>query len=179
MDSRTICLAVLSRGDASGYEIRKALEEGPFSQIQEIGFGSIYPALDRIQKAGMATVAKISQDGRPAKKVYSITPTGRMALMDALDGPSEPDRVRSDFLFRMMFADLLSARTLEQFIDERLAYLKTTVERLGVCEEKQDPGARFVSGFGLAIYKTMAKYIEEHRTEMIGAALLAERPAAE
>ncbi|MHA1559797.1 MAG: PadR family transcriptional regulator [Alphaproteobacteria bacterium] len=179
MDSRTICLAILSRGDASGYEIRKAVEEGPFSQIQEIGFGSIYPALERIQKGGLAAVTKVPQDGRPAKKVYSITPAGRMALMDALGEPSEPDRVRSDFLFRMMFADLLSARTLEQFVEERMAYLETMIERLGACDVQQDPGAKFVSGFGLAIYKTMAKYIEEHRTEMIGTALLAERPAAE
>lgn len=179
MDARTICLAILSRGDASGYEIRKTVEEGPFSQIQEIGFGSIYPALDRIQKAGMATMTKVPQEGRPAKKVYSITPPGRMALMDALSGPSEPDRVRSDFLFRMMFADLLTARALEQYVNERLAHIEASIERLSACEATQDPGARFVNGFGLAIYKTMAKYIQEHGTEMIGATLVAERPAAE
>ena len=30
MDVKTFCLAVLSRGDATGYEIKKACEEGRF-----------------------------------------------------------------------------------------------------------------------------------------------------
>jgi hypothetical protein len=41
---KTLCLAVLSMGDASGYEIKKLLE-GPFRHIHEASFGAIYPAL--------------------------------------------------------------------------------------------------------------------------------------
>ncbi|MCZ6511637.1 MAG: PadR family transcriptional regulator, partial [Alphaproteobacteria bacterium] len=48
MDTKTLCLGVLTHGDASGYEIKKALEDGPFGHIQEIGFGSIYPALAKL-----------------------------------------------------------------------------------------------------------------------------------
>ena len=33
MDAKTLCLGVLLRGEASGYEIKKAFEEGPFSQF--------------------------------------------------------------------------------------------------------------------------------------------------
>ncbi len=41
MDAKTLCLGALSRGDASGYEIKKAFEEGPLSHIHEASFGAI------------------------------------------------------------------------------------------------------------------------------------------
>ena len=108
MDTKSLCLAVLSYGDRSGYEIKKTFEDGPFSHIQEIGFSSIYPALARLLEDGLVSVTAHAQEGRPDKKVYSLTPKGRMALLDALDAPAEPDRIRSDFTFRMLFAHLLA-----------------------------------------------------------------------
>ena len=52
MDAKTLCLGALSRGDASGYEIKKAFEEGPLSHIHEASFGAIYPALTRLDEQG-------------------------------------------------------------------------------------------------------------------------------
>ncbi|MHA1564596.1 MAG: PadR family transcriptional regulator [Alphaproteobacteria bacterium] len=133
MDIKTTCLAILSQGDASGYGIKKTFEDGPFSQIQDAGFGSIYPALARLHGDALVTVTEMPQNGRPGKKVYSITPAGRLALIDALGEPSGPDRFRSDFLFRMLFAHLLSPRDLEVVIETRLNELREAVERMADC----------------------------------------------
>jgi len=181
MDTKTLCLAVLSQGDRSGYEIKKTFEEGPFSHIQEIGFSSIYPALARLLDDGLASVTAHAQEGRPDKKVYSLTSKGRMALLDALDAPTGPDRVRSDFTFRMLFAHLLSPRALEELIDERLDELKSQIAQIETCIEttQQDAGGAFVSGFGLAVLRAKADYIEDHRYELVGAALLGARAVAE
>jgi DNA-binding PadR family transcriptional regulator len=181
MDTKSLCLAVLSYGDRSGYEIKKTFEEGPFGHIQEIGFSSIYPALARLLDDGLVTVTAHAQEGRPDKKVYSLTPRGRMALLDALDAPTGPDRVRSDFTFRMLFAHLLSPRTLEQMIDDRLDRLNKEIARIEACMESgtHDPGQAFVSGYGLAIYRAMATYIDEHRYELVGASLLGKAAVAE
>ena len=181
MDTRTICLAVLSRGDASGYEIKKTLEEAPFSQIQEVGFGSIYPALNKLREDALATVTDTPQEGRPDKKVYSITASGRMALVDALGQPSDPDRVRSDFLFRTLFADLMSARDLDELIEQRLAVIRAAIARMEGCASggRLDPGETFVTGFALALYRTMETYIEDNRSELVSASLLAETAVAE
>ena len=43
MNVRTLCLGVLSAGEASGYEIKKEIEEGLFSHFIEASYGSIYP----------------------------------------------------------------------------------------------------------------------------------------
>ncbi len=45
MSVRSLCLAILSFGDATGYEIRKESTEGRFSYFDDASFGSIYPAL--------------------------------------------------------------------------------------------------------------------------------------
>ena len=141
MDTKTLCLGVLTHGDASGYEIKKAFEDGPFGHIQEIGFGSIYPALAQLLKDNLVTVTQYTQEGRPDKKVYSLTGSGRLFLLDALEEPTEPDKVRSDFLFRMMFAHLRSPSDLETMINERVAVLNAAIEDLEQCvDDKIRPG---------------------------------------
>lgn len=181
MDTKSLCLAVLSYGDCSGYEIKKTFEEGTFSHIQEIGFSSIYPALAKLLDDGFVSVTAHAQEGRPDKKVYSLTPRGRLALLDALDEPPGPDKVRSDFTFRMLFAHLLSARAIEAMIDERLDDLRTRIAQIEQCmaTDEQDPGQAFVSGYGLAIYRAMAAYLDEHRFELVGASLLGTAAVAE
>jgi DNA-binding PadR family transcriptional regulator len=52
-DVRTLCLGILSIGEATGYEIKKALEEGPFGHVLEASFGAIYPALGRLTEEGL------------------------------------------------------------------------------------------------------------------------------
>lgn len=181
MDTKTLCLGVLTRGDASGYEIKKAFEDGPFGHIQEIGFGSIYPALAQLLKDELVTVTQYAQVGRPDKKVYSLTSSGRLFLLDALDEPTEPDKVRSDFLFHMMFAHLLSPGALEDMIDERMAVLNSSIERLEQCADDGVANASedFINGYALAIYRAMAGYIEENRYQLVGASFLRQRAVAE
>jgi len=181
MDTKTLCLGVLTHGDASGYEIKKAFEDGPFGHIQEIGFGSIYPALAQLLKDNMVTVTQYTQEGRPDKKVYSLTSSGRLFLLDALEEPTEPDKVRSDFLFRMMFAHLQSPGDLETMINERMAILNAAITDLEQCADNEFAPASeaFINGYALAIYRAMADYIEENRYHLVGASLLPERAVAE
>ena len=181
MDTKTICLAVLSSGAASGYEIKKMCEEGVFHHIHEVGFGSIYPALGKLREEGLVTVTDTPQAGRPSKKVYQLTAAGRIALLDALSTTPGQDKVRSEFLVRMLFAELLGARTTESFLDGRLRFLQERIADMKNCEcgPASTVGERFVHGFGLAIYQAMETYLREHGHEVVGASLLSERAAAE
>jgi len=96
MDTKIFCLGILSFGDATGYEIKKQLE-GPFRHFYDASFGSIYPALGKLTDAALVERTELAQDKRPDKKVYSITPAGKMALMDELAKPISGDKVKSDF----------------------------------------------------------------------------------
>lgn len=182
MDARTACLAVLARREASGYEIKKAFEDGPYAQIQDVGFGSIYPALKKLLADGLVTIADQPGPQRPGKRTFRITPAGRLVFMDRLGTAMAPDKVRSDFLFRLLFADLISAGDIERLIDQRVAELRAAVAEAEQCRADiaagdKPPGAEFVCGFGLTIYRAMIDYLEEHKYQLVGAALLADEAA--
>ena len=168
MDAKTLCLGVLARGDASGYEIKKTLESAPFSHFQETSFGSIYPALTRLTEEGLVGFHEMAQDKRPDKKVYSITPAGREALAARLMSPPAPDRVSSDFLFILFFAHLLPTPLLGEFIDQRIAWYEASLARMEGCgAAARPPGERFVHGFGLAWYAAAARYLRAHRDDLL------------
>ena len=131
MDTKTICLAVLCQGDTTGYEIKKAFEEGPFSYFQDVSFGSIYPALNRALAENLVSVTELSQLGRPGKKVYSISQAGRAALLDNMTKETPDDKVTSDFLFKLMFSKLLAPEDLEAIIESRLTFLDGKIFRHG------------------------------------------------
>src|SRR5271165_4615893 len=121
MDVRTICLGILTRGDATGYEIKKLFEEDGYQHFVEASFGSIYPALNRLTQERMVSVREEAQEKRPDRKVYSITPAGRTAFLAALLKPLPEDRHRSPFVFAMLFSHLLPPERVSAMLDEYLS----------------------------------------------------------
>lgn len=181
MNAKTLCLGVLSRGEATGYEIRKHVTEGPFSHFFEASYGSIYPALNALSTDGLVECRAMAQESRPDKKIYRVTPAGRLALVEALTAKPESDRVRSQFTFMLFFGHLLSARHLDETIAERVAWYRESIERMERChtETADAPaGERFTLGLGLAMYRAVADYLEEHAHELLSEVLLSERVEA-
>ncbi|TQV71234.1 PadR family transcriptional regulator [Denitrobaculum tricleocarpae] len=168
MDVKTLCLGVLSRGDASGYEIKKACEEGPFSHFQDASFGSIYPALAKLSAEKLVDCYQMSQEKRPDKKVYSITESGRTALFDALVVPPSPDKVNSDFYFMTFFAQLIPADFLRAILERRIAWYEGVVARMQDCELSIRPaGERFTHGLGLAHYRAEISYLKANMDQLL------------
>ena len=165
-------------GDASGYEIKKTFEE-ELSHFYEASYGSIYPALTKLTEEGLVSCRAMAQEKRPDKKVYSITPTGRMAFMDALSKKPGRDRIRSDFLAILMFADLLPARQLSRLIDDRIDHYRERLQELDDCQAGQEsPAHQFVTGYGRAVYRAAIDYLEDNRHVVEGQALLSRASAA-
>ena len=169
MDVKTLCLAVLSKGQATGYEIKKAFEEGPFSHFQTASFGAIYPALARLTAEGMVTVTVQAQDGKPDKKIYELTAQGRNAFLATLDIQPAPNQIRSDLLFLLFFAEHLPPTRILTLIDTRVAAYTAMIAQMddlnaqGNC----DPGHQFVQGFGRSVYQAAADYLATHRDTLV------------
>ncbi len=178
MDVKTTCLGVLAMGDATGYEIRKAFEDGPFSHFADGGFGSIYPALTKAETEGLVTCKKMAQEKRPAKKIYAITPAGRMALLAALQQEPGEDKFRSNFLFTLFYADYQPASWIEQVIDQRILEYREKVTHLESCAQNKCEsvltGPNFVLGMGIAHYRAALKYLEDEKHTIVAAALRGE-----
>lgn len=166
MDVKTVCLGMLTDGPASGYDMKKCFES-TFGHFFPAGYGSIYPALATLARNGLVEFEEIPQDGKPDRKVYSITDAGRAELDSALSNPNPSHRVRSEFLAMMCFAHLMSDEQINAVIDNKLGELGEFLQMLeqlpqGECSA-MPKGTRFVAGFGHFVASSLTRYIEENR----------------
>lgn len=166
MDVKTVCLGMLTDGEASGYDLKKEFESS-FGHFFAAGYGSIYPALNALAGDGLVECRHIPQQGKPDRKVYKITDLGREHLLTALDNPCPSHKVRSEFLATMCFSHLMSREQIETVLDNRVEemteYLRLFKAFETSCMEDWPPGARFVLGFGQTMMETMRQYIEDNR----------------
>lgn len=161
MDVRTQCLGLLMRGPASGYELKKRLQEGPFCHFLEASFAAIYPALSRLTVEGLVTVSAQAQANRPDKKVYSITQSGRDAFLRTISGPLEDDSFRSPWFVAMYFADELPGERRRELIAARIAGCEAMLDKIQQ-ETGGTRGASFVSGLGVHLLRAELAYLKDH-----------------
>jgi DNA-binding PadR family transcriptional regulator len=169
MDVRTICLGILSRGDATGYEIKKLFDDDGYQHFVEASFGSIYPALSRLTQEGLVSVRSEIQEKRPDRKVYSITEAGHKAFLGSLLKPLPEDRHRSPFVFAMLFSHLIPHPRVVEMLDTYIGQSETKLAQLMEPKPQPQPeGERFVTGFGRAVYIAMVNYLRQYRAELKG-----------
>lgn len=179
MNVRTICLAVLYEGEASGYEIRKQVVEGDYSYFVEASFGSIYPALAKLEEAGLVTARVEVQDGKPSKKIYAITATGRREFLDHLAEPMGEDQYRSEFLMFARFVTELPRELVAQRLDERSADIERKLTDMQHMLHKNSAAQDcWVMGFGRACLEAAKHYIDAHRAELVDIARSGDRAEA-
>jgi len=163
MQVTTLCLGALVFGEATGYEINKMFEDGPFSHFLDASYGSIYPALTRLTDEGLVTCKAEPQEKRRDNKVYSLTEKGRRSLGEALQQTLAPDKFRSEFLFAVLFAHLLPRSRVRMLVDQRLAAMKEKVEQMTEPDEDDTPGMDFARQYGLAVYTASIDFLENNR----------------
>src|ERR1700759_2211987 len=137
MDVRTICLGILPRGDATGYEIKNLFQDDGYQHFVEASFGSIYPALNRLTEEGLVSVRAEAQEKRPDRKVYSITPAGRSAFIASLLQPLPADRHRSPCVVWMLFSGLLPPSHARTLLDTYFAQTEIKLAQLSESNTKQ------------------------------------------
>jgi PadR family transcriptional regulator, regulatory protein AphA len=164
MDVKTLCLGALTLGDATGYEIKKQFEDGPFAHFHQASFGSIYPSLNQLSEEGLVTCTEMSQEGRPDKKIYSITPDGVTALQRKLRKKPAGDKIRSENMVMFFLADFVEDDHLREIFDDYLGFCRGNVKILKELDDQDVPPHRlFARGIGLAYYEAIERYMSENR----------------
>lgn len=174
MNVRTLCLSILHEREASGYEIRKMCTEGECAYFVEASYGSIYPALSRLEDEGLVTSRVEHQDGKPSKKIYVITEAGRTAFVDALCEPIGEDVFRSPFLMFARFAHLLPADLIEKRLKEQVARLDAKLDEISKIKAEMDenpdgqnPNDQWVLRYGQNCLTVARDELTTHMLELI------------
>lgn len=135
-------LGLLAEAPSSGYDIKREVEER-LSHFWSESFGHIYPMLRRLHQKGLVEKRVHRQSGKPDRKVYEITPTGRDALEEWFAEPPAPQRPRNELLLRLFLGRhtrpeflIRDVRAQREGFEGALAQLRAVQKRL---ESDPDP----------------------------------------
>ena len=112
-------LGLLSYGERSGYDLKKAAEAG-VGYVWTAAKSQVYAVLPRLVAGGYATARRVTQERLPDKQVYKITPKGERAFREWLEEPvEERSGVRSPFLLKIFFGGKMSKAALIAHVERR------------------------------------------------------------
>lgn len=167
MNTKELLLSVLMGGPATGYDIKKIMEN-EVSTLLDVSLSNLYPALNELAAEGLVTFQKVEQDSRPNKKVYELTEAGRAACLKALMSGDARHRLRSEFIFILSFAPFLPRWRVKELLDQRLADTNEVLRDLDRRErEAVQMGQKFCLGFGRVMMEAQRDYILKHGAELL------------
>lgn len=108
---REVILTVLAHRPMTGYEIARNFDQ-VLSHFWRASHQQIYRELARMNQDGYVAFRAVPQSGRPEKKLYSLTKTGRAALKKWVASPTAPQRPRNDLLVKVLAGLLVNKPAL-------------------------------------------------------------------
>lgn len=160
MSTSNVLLALLERGPAHGYTLKRMYDER-FAQRRPLAFGQVYSSLARFERNGLAELVEVELGDGPDRKLYRITPGGVQVVSDWVFAAQEPDLFATSTLFARVSVALLTGRDPHQVLDAQRA---THLERMRVlqAERRKAEGSDLLAvTYELAHLDADLKWIEQ------------------
>ena len=113
-------LGLLREGPMHGYELRQRLVDFGFWRIS---FGSIYPALRRLEKSGFIE----ARPGSGRRKEHAITAEGKEHFQEILEDESSEVENSTAFKVRLAFFKYMEPDTRIGFLERRKTVLRERI----------------------------------------------------
>lgn len=164
MNSQDVILGMLMRRSLSGYEIKQLFED-IFAYFYSSSYGTIYPMLHRMEKEALITKENVLQEGKPNKNVFTITEAGKSRFYEYLHSPMETDTVKSDFLMRLYFGQLVGNDMVVMWLKQAQEYTQTQLDQLrdkyALYKSTMQPGHIICIEIGIKEYSAKLEAIQE------------------
>jgi len=112
MSLQAAILGFVALEPTSGYTLKQRFD-GSLRSFWTATQSQIYRELHQAARDGLVAAQGVAGDGKPDRKVYSITPKGREALARWLREAPEPLLLRHPLLLKFVFAADLPPRELD------------------------------------------------------------------
>ncbi len=168
MNTKTLCLAALSLGKASGYDIGKRLED-PLGHFVDVARSGVYPVLKSLEEEGLVQYENVEQEGLPNKKIYELTEAGRTYLKAELEILPPVHKIRSQFMLLMFFAEMLSAERIEVVMAERIGEVECFLQDLPYWRKyvEGNKGQSFLLDYVEFKMKSEKEFLEKNASRLI------------
>jgi DNA-binding PadR family transcriptional regulator len=174
---RHLILGLLTQQSMSGYDIKHSLKSLSWL-IDSPSFGSIYPTLRALREDGLVTVEVAPRQGKPPRKIYTITEAGRLALREWMDQPVAPGASLKTFVMRLILANNFSHTGLISHLQQRrshVAVYHVTLKQIGeALDGTIDSGQRLAFSYGLALATTELAWLDSTLEQLSQQPLLME-----
>ena len=123
-----IILGFLMDRECTGYDIKQRISISTIN-FYDASFGSIYPALKRLEKEGLIDVEEKTEGGR-LKKYYHIREAGRARFLAWLEEPMVVHPSRLEHLVKLFFFGFLPRERARELITDFIKFLRQKRERI-------------------------------------------------
>jgi DNA-binding PadR family transcriptional regulator len=163
-----ILLGFLMERDMTGYDMKQHMSIST-AYFVDASFGSIYPALKRLEKKGFVEFNELIENGK-LKKIYAINEQGKEQFLKWLASPITMSRTDSSFpLAKIFFFRYLpreqAGQLIEQCIQDLLKYKKSLLELRSKVEDKADMFELCTLDYGLDSYDFAIHWCEKNLLE--------------
>ncbi|MDA9557601.1 PadR family transcriptional regulator [Vibrio sp.] len=121
-----VILTVLSTRNATGYDITKEFSSS-IGYFWKASHQQVYRELNKMAVNEYVTCVLEPQEGKPDRKVYSITEAGRAALREWFQKPTSHNAVRDEFSAKLMACSVETSpsfqHNLVELIEESRRFL--------------------------------------------------------
>lgn len=132
-----VLLGALFSGPKHGYEIMQFLETALESTWQ-VSTSQLYLLLKRLEHIDLLESSLETQEMRPSKRIFYLTPKGKKAFVEWLRSPVEHIRdLRIEFLAKLFFFQHLSLERGDELIQAQITYLEDIKEKLRNRDERE------------------------------------------
>jgi PadR family transcriptional regulator AphA len=133
--TKYIILGLLNHEPLSGYDLRQIAERSIGNFWTDLSFGQIYPTLRALEKRRLVSKTVELDEGRPLRKVYSITQEGKDELQKWLLEPADIEVFKLDILLKLYFGASVGIEHSIKKVREFLSRTKATLERYASFEK--------------------------------------------
>jgi DNA-binding PadR family transcriptional regulator len=152
-------LVSLTNCPKSGYDLAKSFD-GSVGFFWEATHQQIYRELSKLEEEGAIAAQPVAQEGRPAKKLYSLTEKGLQQLKVWLLRPCKPSPAKEELLLKVFAGYLVEPDAIAKEIKR---HRQLHAERLAIyqgIEQQYFPDPQFCSKEGKFHYLTLLSGIE-------------------
>src|SRR6266516_1171922 len=116
-------LGLLKESSMHGYQLRKRLAEA-LGSFWQVSYGSLYPALKRLQREGAVEMIFPREQVGRRKNVYRISKKGEELFAELLERAGHEATEDSGFQVRLAFFKYLKPETRIRLLERRRAFLE-------------------------------------------------------
>lgn len=123
------------------YEMQRLIRERGKDELLDLKRGSLYHAVERLERAGLIEPVETSREGRrPERTVYRITEAGVDQLLEWMrELIARPSRDITDFVAAIAHLPHLSPEDAADLLETRVAFLKGEIAAIDTVIETMEP----------------------------------------